>query len=417
MPPTKDKIYDVIIVGSGMSGLFTAFLLRCNNPHISLLILEQNNKDHIGGRANTQIFYGTKIAIGAGIGRAKKDKILKHLMRQFHIPINTYTVDHANMLTSSIDVGKTMRQLRYEYEKHYKKLQDNPQTFETFAKHVLGTTDYEKFLNSTGFIDYQQEDAYETIYEYGMEDNLDDWKAFSVPWHELGEKMAQEIGISNFIFNKKVIGIKKTNDIISVKTQSNITNSILSYSANKVVVATTIDTVRRLLPNHTIYKEIEPQPFLRVYGKFDKASVDILKEVVPKFTYVDFPIQKIIPMNVYNGVYMIVYNDNENALALQHKTENNSKNRTFYEKTLEKVLRLPPGSLHLQAIRSFYWKYGTHYYTPLDRSVYTSREEFIKKAQRPTENVFVVGELVSRNQGWTEGAFESVAEIIDELKN
>lgn len=85
------------------------------------------------------------------------------------------------------------------------------------------------------------------------------------------------------------------------------------------MVATTIDTVRKLLPAHPIYKEIEPQPFLRVYGKFDKSSVGILKEVLPKFTYVDFPIQKIIPINVYNGIYMIVYNDNQSALALKIK--------------------------------------------------------------------------------------------------
>jgi monoamine oxidase len=77
---------------------------------------------------------------------------------------------------------------------------------------------------------------------------------------------------------------------------------------------------------------------------------------------------------------------------------------------------LPTDCLHLQSIRSFYWNYGTHYYTPLS-SEFSSREEFIKKAQMPTENIFVVGELVSRNQGWTEGAFESVAEVIDKVKN
>jgi monoamine oxidase len=77
-------------------------------------------------------------------------------------------------------------------------------------------------------------------------------------------------------------------------------------------------------------------------------------------------------------------------------------------------LQLPRGSLTLQAIRSFYWKYGTHYYKPLNKE-YKSREDFIKKAQRPAENIYVVGELVSRNQGWTEGALESVNEVIEEV--
>jgi len=415
MTSREEKTYDVIIIGAGMAGLYTAFLLKSHNPKTSILIIEQNSKHHLGGRANTESFYGTKIAIGAGIGRYNKDKHLANLMKFFNMKVETYTVDHHIATTSNIDVPNTMHRLKIEYENNSRQLKKNPQTFETFAKHLLGTIDYNRFLNSTGFTDYQKEDAYETIYEYGMEDNLGGWKAFSVPWHELGEKLAQKIGPSNFVFNKKAVSIQKKENLYFLKTKSSITNSIKLYAAEKIVIATTIDTVRKLLPAHSLYKEIEPQPFLRVYGKFDKSSVGILKEVLPKFTYVDFPIQKIIPINVYNGVYMIVYNDNQCALSLKNKTENTVENRKFYEKCLEKVLRLPQDCLHLQAIRSFYWNCGTHYYKPLT-SEFSSREEFIKKAQRPTENLFVVGELVSRNQGWTEGAFESVAEVIDEIK-
>jgi len=188
-----------------------------------------------------------------------------------------------------------------------------------------------------------------------------------------------------------------------------------NYSAKKVVMATTVDALRQVFPKNAIYNDIEPQPFMRVYGKFDKSSVGILKQVLPGFTYVDLPIQKIIPIDRDKGVYMIVYNDNASTLALKKKCENNLKNREFYEKSLEDVLALPKGSLHLIAIRSFYWKYGTHYYKPLNKSLYKTRDEFIRKAQRPCDNIYVVGELVSRNQGWTEGALESVVEIIREI--
>ena len=120
-------------------------------------------------------------------------------------------------------------------------------------------------------------------------------------------------------------------------------------------------------------------------------------------------------MDADKGVYMIVYNDNANSLELKKRTENNLKNRKFYETCLENVLALPNGSLHLIGIRAFYWNYGTHYYRPLNKSLYKTREEFIRSAQRPSNNIFVVGELVSRNQGWTEGALESVREIIREI--
>jgi hypothetical protein len=221
--------------------------------------------------------------------------------------------------------------------------------------------------------------------------------------------MANAIGIKHFLFNSEVTDISHISDLVNVRT---LNQKI--FSGKKLVIASTIDTVRKLIPI-PIYNDIEGQPFLRVYGKFDKVSSAILRELIPVMTYVDFPIQKIIPMDAEKGVYMIVYNDNDNALTLKSKTENTVETRMFYERLLENTLRLPRDSLHLLGIRAFYWNIGTHYYKPL-KAAYNSREEFIHKAQRPENNTFVVGELISRNQGWTEGALESVEAVIKEIK-
>lgn len=400
----SEKIYDVIIVGSGMSGLYTAFLLKLYRPNISFIILEQNSRQHLGGRANTEIFYGTPIHIGAGIGRLEKDKLLIKLMKYFNLPIHTYKVTYNIAVSRYIDVPTTLRRLKKEYNKESSK----HQTFSTFAKSVIGNSDYDRFIHSTGYTDYEKEDAYETIYKYGMEDNLGNWEAFSVQWHELGIRLAKYIGMNNFEFNTEVINIQQDSSFIKINTSKK------SFITKKLVIATTINTVRNLI-SKPIYNDIECQPFLRVYGKFNKASVDILKVLIPTFTYVDFPLQKIIPINVEKGVYMIVYNDNANSLELKSYTENTTKNCEFYERCIEKTLHLPKGCLHLMGIRAFYWDCGTHYYKPL-KNIYKSREDFITKAQRPYKNVFVVGELISRNQGWTEGAFESVREVIEEIK-
>jgi hypothetical protein len=402
------KIYDVIIVGSGMAGLYTAFLLKKYKPDISLLIIEKNNRQHLGGRANTEYFYGTRIVIGAGIGRLKKDKLLSKLLSHFHIPIHTFDVNHRVAVSRYVDVKNVIDVLKKKY-KDENIVNKRSRTFAAFAKSSLGNSTYDRFIHSVGYTDYIHEDAYETIFEYGIEDNLGGWKAFSVPWHELGQAMANDIGTKNFLFNSKVICISHTSELVNVKTSNE-----KIFSGKKLVIASTIDTVRELIPR-PIYKDIEGQPFLRVYGKFDKASSNILRELIPVMTYVDFPIQKIIPMNIEKGVYMIVYNDNENAVALKSKTENTQEVRTFYEELLEKTLRLPRDTLHLLGIRAFYWNIGTHYYKPL-KTEYKSREEFIYKAQRPENNIFVVGELISRNQGWTQGALESVEAVINEIK-
>ena len=151
--------------------------------------------------------------------------------------------------------------------------------------------------------------------------------------------------------------------------------------------------------------------FLRLYAKFSKKSIPIVKQFVKGFTLVSGPLQKIIPIQPDNGIYMIAYSDNNNALALKNNLENNPSNRHLYEMLLEKSLGIPENSIHIIAIKDFYWKIGTHYYKPL-KTLYSSREDFIDKAQHPENDILVVGECVSRNQGWTEGALDSVKEVV-----
>jgi monoamine oxidase len=71
------------------------------------------------------------------------------------------------------------------------------------------------------------------------------------------------------------------------------------------------------------------------------------------------------------------------------------------------------GSLKLNEIVSYYWNIGTHYYKPLPHD-YKNRNAFIKTAQHPMSNLLVVGEMISTNQGWVEGALESVDAVVNE---
>ena len=109
---------------------------------------------------------------------------------------------------------------------------------------------------------------------------------------------------------------------------------------------------------------------------------------------------------------MIAYNDNSNTLALKNNLENTEENRDLYCELLEKSLGIPADSLHLIAIKDFYWPVGTHYYKPLNTAVYKDRDEFIDIAQHPEKGILVVGEVVSQNQGWTEGALDSVRAVL-----
>jgi protoporphyrinogen oxidase len=81
--------YDYIIIGAGISSLYTAYnLIKKYKNNIKFLILEKNSKKHIGGRMNVYNFYGTNVNIGAGVGRKEKDFLLINLLNELKIKYN-----------------------------------------------------------------------------------------------------------------------------------------------------------------------------------------------------------------------------------------------------------------------------------------------------------------------------------------
>jgi hypothetical protein len=401
------EFIDIIIIGSGMSGLYSAYQIKQFSPSTSFLILEKYKKIWIGGRTSNELFYGTEIVTGAGIGRKSKDKLLNKLLHHFNLNESEYIINpQKSNLIQKVDANNIMDRLK----KEYKGFKDKQLTFKQFATKVLGEKEYKKFILNVGYTDYENEDVFETLYYYGMEDNTSSWKAFHVPWRKLVLNLYHYIGEKHFKFSNKVINIIKTQET-PCRFTINAENGA-KYLCNKVIIGSTIDAIRKLLPSYPIYNDIEGQPFLRLYAKFTKNSIPIMKEYVKGFTFVPGPLQRIIPMDPNKGVYMIAYNDNNNTIALKDYLQNTKSNRDLYELLLEKSLGMPENSVKIIAIKDYYWPVGTHYYKPLNKELYSSREQFIDKAQHPEQGILVVGEAVSRNQGWTEGALESVKDVV-----
>jgi hypothetical protein len=383
------------------------------SPSTSFIILEKYKKTWIGGRTSNDTFYGTEVVTGAGIGRKNKDKILIHLLNELDFQYNEFPVKpyYSSQIDKIVDIKKLIQHLKEEYNKNKKQTHI---TFKEFAKPLLGDKLYNDFLVSAGYTDYEKADALDVIENYGMDDNACCWKGLYINWKELVTTLHNKIGADRIKTSMNVVNIKKTSDnpcLFLVETDKEIV-----FECNKVIVATTIDSIKEIVPGastkNSIYNEIKGQNFLRLYGKFSKKSSEIMKEYVKGYIIVPGPLQKIIPINSDKGVYMIAYSDNENASFLKKYLENKTKNREMFCYLLEKALGIPNKSLVLIAIKDYYWPIGTHYYTPLSNK-YENREEFIHKAQNPENGILVVGEVVSNNQGWVNGALSSVKEVLN----
>jgi hypothetical protein len=370
----------------------------------------------MGGRIGNDTFYGADVVVGAGVGRKSKDHALIQLLKDTKVPYSEF-VSTRNYIPpfKPTDLMATMRTLKAEYKKHPE--QHRHKTFKQFFIEVFGAKLYKDFVITAGYTDFENADIYETLYHYGMDDNVAGWTGLSLSWKALVDTLYAKIGKEHFKFSAEVKRIQKIEDHeFEITTADNKHY----YYANKVVVATTIDAVRRIIPGASartsVYQQIHGQPFLLVYAKFDRASTETMKKNVTAFTPLTGPLQKIIPMDPSKGVYMIAYTDNAHATTLKAKgaLENTRANCKMYSKWLEDALGIPP-SLNIIAIRDYYWPVGTHYYAPLTGDgdgEFKTRVDFIRKAQHPMKWMVVVGEMVSRHQGWVEGALESVDKVI-----
>jgi len=396
---------DIIIIGGGISGLYAAYKIKKQNPSIIVTVLEKQSKKYAGGRTGNHMFRGSSVVTGAGVGRKKKDYLLLELLCDLGIKTSEFPSSHhySSGIKSKCDVKKTFFEIKRAYHSGIKK------TFKEFAISVIGEERYRDFVICSGYSDYENEDAHSTLFNYGFDDNYSDWIAIGIPWDALIQKLISEIGAKNVIFGCGVEKIKeRSNGEFDVICESHV------FSTKKVIVATTIEPILRILPSSvdkSIYKQIHGQPFLRTYGQFSEKSKKIMEKYVPSFTVVSGPLQKLIPMNQEKGIYMISYADNRCARLIHKYGKNTTENREHFCRLIETALGLEKAILELTAIEDYYWPIGTHYYEPLS-SEFKTRNQFIKKAQHPCHNILVVGEMISKNQGWVEGALESVEGVL-----
>ena len=199
--------YDIIIIGSGIAGLYSAYKIKQFNPALSVLILEKNKKQWIGGRTSNEPFYGTQVVTGAGIVRKNKDHLLVKLIKELNIPYHEFISSHHYITQfKPININETMRSLKKE------EATNKTMTFKQLAIKYLGVKKYKQFIVTSGYSDYEKEDAHDTLYNYGMDDNAGNLTCLSISWKDLVAKLVDQIGSENIKAQQNVIKINKISE-------------------------------------------------------------------------------------------------------------------------------------------------------------------------------------------------------------
>ena len=365
---------NIVLVGGGISSLYAAYLIKKKFPNVKYTIIEKGSK--CGGRVSMSKIGDVYIPTGALFTRVGKDKFLKGLLKELDIKLEPYNLD-MDYTFKEHDTDEMVKKLKVNLNKFDR----SKIKFKEFASKVLGD-DYDKFIDMMGYTDFEDADIDDTIYNYGLDDNVPGYRCANVPWNLVIDRLVEEIGRDNIVLNTEVKTIKKEYGSFLINSE---------FKCDGLVIGVTINQLRKLLDN-PIYSQIESQNFLKVFAKSSDIKVD-------KYTIVDSPLRKVIPVS--DNVFTIAFADNKDARKLKEK------DKDYFENILSKQF---DKNIKLSNLKKFFWEEGTHYFKPLLKK-WKSRSEFIKSAQHPEDNIWVIGEVVAERQGWVEGALSSVEKI------
>lgn len=183
----------IIFIGSGISSLYCAYLLKRNHPEYTIDIYEKSHR--IGGRIQSSceqtvrvgtyfltLFVNEKIDEGATAGREKKDKLLLNLLERLQLtPKYRYKAEvnhnHPSIKDNHTDLVQTIEKLNSQ--KHlYKRSQ---YTFKEYGIQVLGENEYQSFIEKLGHSDFEDADFIDTLDTYGFDDTLPGINNYIVP--------------------------------------------------------------------------------------------------------------------------------------------------------------------------------------------------------------------------------------------
>ena len=384
-------MYDYIIIGGGIAGLYANHLLL--KKGYKVILLERN--ENFGGRAYEMDFHGTLIKIGAGIMADHNIHLLK-LLKELNIKVNSFK-SNTDTNMKEFDMGDAICQIKNTFEENKKSIKNKSYTMKEFLVKYFGSKFANEFILNCEYHDFLKSDVEYFIKYYDINDmNHEPYKVLIINWIDLINKLVKK----NCINNVEVSNVEKNidNNTFNVITKDNNNNNY--YQCKKVIFATTlkplIKLTKNIINNNVIdySKYIGIVPFVRIYCYYKKGYVDNLSH----YTIVDNKLQKIIKIN--DNVLMASYSDNSDALYWKKiKQQSKEKQINIVSKYLEEL----NVKGKIDDIVIAFWDEGVHYYKPT-KDIHKT----IKTLAKPAKNIYVVGEIVSYKQGWVEGAIQSV---------
>jgi hypothetical protein len=411
-------MYDFVIIGGGISGLYMATQLHKNHK---IILFEKN--DYFGGRIyqHEEIIDDKLLSFPCGAGRFNKNHVLLiQLLRKYKLIDFRKTKGFSSSI-QFIDSHKEFSKhqskkngftLLYKILDKSKKMdseQLRQMSFCDLAHEILPSKDVEYLLVSIGYSgQLKYMNAYDAckLFETGIRDDM---TYFGGNFHLLVQELVKELQHSRVI-------LKKSCNIEHVVFDNNKQCYEVVYQnkrclSKKIIFAIPKPSLLRfsiLQPiSNIIQHSISCKSLCRVYAYFTPENVwfrDLDKKVVT-----NNPLRYIIPMDADKGLIMISYSDDHYTSfweKIKHSQEKLKKNIVQYvNKTFDLDISPP------EKVWVFDWDCGVGYWNPGVHS-----ENVNSFMVHPLSNVYICGENYSLTQSWVEGALQSCKQCLSLIK-
>jgi monoamine oxidase len=406
-------MFDVIVLGGGIGGLYAAFSVLKKHPGSSVLVLEKAS--YLGGRVYT--YHDKFMTVEAGAGRFHKNhQLLMRLIREMGLGDRVVKITNDSTF---VPTGVVTKLPTYNMDSLIKRVMVAGRKadrevlkhtlFIDFIGTVLDESETKYVQNAFGY--YSElviMNAYNALH---LMDELmgpgNDFYVLAGGLSQLVDELVRHIGrLGGKIYIKKnVLGLVVEKDgLVHVECQEN-KRPFVGKSCICALPKQVAEQFRFFADVRPYFKSIKCAPLCRIYCKFS----DVWFRGLGKIT-TNNALRMIIPISEEDGVIMISYSDYKYALWWNrlYKEDGvsgvNRELRRLVRLTLGKDIGVPLST------RVCFWDCGVGYWGVGANSDIDMTHPI---AGAP---VYLCGEhYSSRFQQWMEGALETAAKVVKQI--
>ena len=433
------KNYDIVIVGGGISGIYSMYNLKKKYPKLKVLLLEK--EERFGGRVYS---FNEKIdnidyVMDLGAGRiGHHHELMVSLIKELKLENFMY------------NIGNTEKYI--EYNKKTKQTSDKSQLRIKYSKLLynffnsskvanLSKTFLQKFYLNEILIKFLPKYVYKFIENCFEYENklyyLNAYNAinyFKYDYNQYSKFFIMTNGLSSIIdtmiskiSQNKNYKLKKNSYVNNIIYNNETSKYNIYYKQNNTSYNISCKHLICALPRSNLIKFKILNPYLNELNTINEISKVRIFEIYDKSnnnqemwfknikkTTTNNELQFIIPINSETGLIMSSYNENlsnrENYWNELYKKGNNILKNKLREKlnNLFNIYNINvPESKY---IKFYYWKSGVACWKKNVDSYYVSQ-----KILNLMPNFYICGENYSNYQAWCEGSLQTSEEVTNRI--